>query len=84
LERMVHTIAMVTASQKRTLDYLVIPTMFDRRTQASLKALRTLREQHEGHIWQSAIPVDTRLRDASREGVAINQLAPDSRGARAY
>lgn len=84
LERMVHTIAMVTSSQKRNLDYLVIPTMFDRRTQASLKALRTLRDQHEGHIWQAAIPVDTRLRDASREGVAINQLAPDSRGARAY
>jgi chromosome partitioning protein len=43
-----------------------------------------MREQHQDHIWQSAIPVDTRLRDASREGLGINQLAPDSRGARAY
>lgn len=84
LERMIHTIEMVTASQKRSLDYLIIPTLFDRRTQASIKALRTLREQYEGRIWQSAIPVDTRLRDASREGVSIAQLAPESRGARAY
>lgn len=84
LERMVHTIQMVTASQKRSLDYLIIPTMFDRRTQASIKSLRTLREQYEGHIWQSAVPVDTRLRDASREGVSISRLAPDSRGASAY
>lgn len=84
LERMVHTIQMVTASQKRSLDYLIIPTMFDRRTQASIKTLRTLREQYEGHIWQSAIPVDTRLRDASREGVSISRLAPDSRGTSAY
>ncbi|MHA7878398.1 MAG: ParA family protein [Saccharospirillum sp.] len=84
LERMVHTVEMVTASQKRSLNYLIIPTLFDRRTQASIKTLRTLREQYEGRIWQSAIPVDTRLRDASREGVAISQLAPDSRGARAY
>lgn len=84
LERMVHTIQMVTASQKRGLDYLVIPTMFDRRTHASIKALRSLREQYEGSIWQSAIPVDTRLRDASREGVSVSSLAPDSRGSRAY
>lgn len=84
LERMIHTIEMVTASQKRSLDYLIIPTLFDRRTQASIKALRTLREQYDGRIWQSAIPVDTRLRDASREGLSISQLAPESRGARAY
>ncbi|MBU2862789.1 ParA family protein [Reinekea forsetii] len=84
LERMVHTISMVMRSQKRDLDYLVIPTMFDRRTQASTKTLKALREQHEGHIWHTAIPVDTRLRDASREGKAINQLDRNSRGARAY
>lgn len=84
LERMVHTIQMVMRSQKRDLDYLVIPTMFDRRTQASVKSLNTLREQYQGHIWQAAIPVDTKLRDASREGLAIHQLDASSRGARAY
>ncbi|MEJ2066161.1 MAG: ParA family protein, partial [Reinekea sp.] len=84
LERMVHTIKMVMRSQKRELDYLVVPTMFDRRTHASLSSLKALKETYEGHIWQTAIPVDTRLRDASCEGVAISQLDPDSRGARAY
>ncbi|WP_320823779.1 ParA family protein [Reinekea sp.] len=84
LERMVHTIQMVTRSQRRELDYMVIPTMFDRRTQASMKSLKTLREQHQGHIWDLAIPVDTKLRDASREGKAISQLDGESRGARAY
>lgn len=84
LERMVHTIKMVMQSQQRQLDYLVIPTMFDRRTQASIKSLKTLRSQHEGHIWHTAIPVDTRLRDASREGKAIHQIDAASRGARAY
>ncbi|MFT4675830.1 MAG: chromosome partitioning protein [Reinekea sp.] len=84
LERMVHTIKMVTRSQRRELDYLVVPTMFDRRTQASVKSLKTLREQHQGHIWDLAIPVDTKLRDASRDGKAISQLDGASRGARAY
>lgn len=84
LERMVHTIQMVTRSQRRELDYLVIPTMFDRRTQASIKSLKTLKVQHQGHIWDLAIPVDTKLRDASRAGKAISQVDGASRGARAY
>lgn len=84
LERMVHTISMVMRSQKRDLNYLVIPTMFDRRTQASIKTLKAMREQHGDHVWHTTIPVDTKLRDASREGVAISQLDPESRGARAY
>ncbi|EAR09413.1 ParA family protein [Reinekea blandensis] len=84
LERMVHTIRMVMRSQQRDLEYLVIPTMFDRRTAASVKTLKTLREQYDGHIWHTAIPVDTRLRDASREGKAISQIDPESRSARAY
>ncbi len=84
LERMVHTIAMVMNSQKRDLDFLVIPTMFDRRTQASVKSLQALREQYDGNIWQMAIPVDTKLRDASVLGQAISQLDPESRAARAY
>ena len=84
LERMVHTIKMVMRSQQRALDYLVIPTMFDRRTHASTQSLKSLRETYEGHIWQTAIPIDTRLRDASREGIAISQLDPEARSARAY
>lgn len=84
LERMVHTIEMVMRSQRRELDYLVIPTMFDRRTQASIQSLQSLREQYQGRIWQTAIPIDTKLRDASRLGKAISQLDPESRGARAY
>ena len=42
LERMIRTISMVTRSLKE-LDYLVVPTMFDRRTQASVKSLRIMR-----------------------------------------
>lgn len=84
LERMVHTIEMVTRSQRRELEYLVIPTLFDRRTQASIKSLKALRAQHQGHIWDLAIPVDTKLRDASLDGKAISQVDGASRGARAY
>lgn len=84
LERMIHTIQMVTRSQKRELDYLIVPTMFDRRTQASVKSLRVLRETYDGQIWNAAIPIDTRLRDASLQGVAISQIDSESRASRSY
>ncbi|TGG95954.1 ParA family protein [Natronospirillum operosum] len=84
LERMMHTLKMVAGSRHKPLQYLIVPTMFDRRTQASHKALRVLRQQYEEDLWVSAIPVDTRLRDASREGVGINQFDSASRGCEAY
>lgn len=84
LERMVSTLKMVMQSRKQALPYLVVPTMFDRRTGASLQALNELRKTYPEHIWHSAIPIDTRLRDASREGRCISDAYPDSRGTSAY
>ncbi|MFC3853333.1 ParA family protein [Salinispirillum marinum] len=84
LERMIHTLQMVTASRKKQLTYLIVPTMYDRRTQAGQRSLRTLRQTYDDRLWKSAIPIDTRLRDASREGMSITQLDPTSRGCEAY
>ena len=84
LERMIRTIQMVTNSLRKDLNYTVIPTMFDRRTQASVGALRELRNSYQETIWPAMIPIDTRIRDASRSGVPLSLYAPDSRGATAY
>ncbi len=84
LERMLRTLAMVSRSLGKAPPHLIIPTLFDRRTQASVSSLRTLRNTYAGQIWPSMIPVDTRLRDASRAGVPPSRLAPESRGVQAY
>lgn len=84
LERMIRTISMVTKSLRKDLNYTIIPTMFDRRTQASVGALRELRNTYEQTIWASMIPVDTRFRDASRQGLPLSVYSSDSRGAVAY
>lgn len=84
LERMIRTITMVTQSLKKELNYTIVPTMFDRRTQASVGSLRQLRNSYRETIWASMIPVDTRFRDASREGLPISQHQPESRGTVAY
>lgn len=84
LERMVHTLQMMQKSRNRPLPYVVVPTLFDRRTQASVTSLRTLRNAYGDLIWPGVVPVDTRLRDASKAGVPPHLFSADSRGVEAY
>ena len=84
LERMVHTLRMVMNSQSRQLPFLIVPTLFDRRTHASMNTLKEMRRQYPENIWQEAIPVDTKFRDASQQGVFPNELDSMTHGVRAY
>ena len=84
LERMVSTLAMINRSRKQALPYLIVPTLFDRRTQASMSTLRALRNSYPEQLWPAYIPVDTRLRDASRAGLTPSQFDGKSRGVVAY
>jgi len=62
----------------------VVPTLFDRRTRASLDSLQTLREDYSEHMWHGVIPVDTRLREASRAGLPPGRFDPATQGVLAY
>jgi len=84
LERMMRTLQMVMRSQKREFDYTVVPTMFDRRTHASVDSLRVLRNTYEENIWPSAISIDTKLRDASKAGVPPHIYDGSTRGVKSY
>lgn len=83
LERMMRTLTMIGKSQQREIPYVVVPTLFDRRTQASVTCLQLLRDQYAGRMSDSVVGVDTRFRDASRAGVPPSLLA-ESRGVVAY
>ncbi len=84
LERMVSTLAMINRSRRQALPYTIVPTLFDRRTQASLSTLRVLRDGFPEHLWPAYIPIDTRLRDASRAGLVASRFDAGSRGVLAY
>ncbi len=84
LERMLHTLQMITRSQKSQLEYTIVPTLYDKRTQASVKSLNELRRRYPEMLWRFMVPVDTRFRDASQNGVVPSELSPDSQGVRAY
>ncbi len=84
LERMMRTLQMVTKARKRPLNYMIVPTMFDRRTRASLESLQALRERYPQVLFKSVIPVDTQFREASREGMPLSYLNAQARGVIAY
>lgn len=84
LERMLHTLQMIMRSQKNQLPYTIVPTMFDRRTQASVKSLNSLRKTYQDNLWKSAVPVDTKFRDAGQAGVIPSKLDAQTHGVRAY
>ncbi|WP_156492169.1 ParA family protein, partial [Oleiphilus sp. HI0080] len=84
LERMMHTLTMVIRSQKSNLQHMILPTMFDRRTQASTQSLRTIKQTWGDNVWKFAIPVDTKFRDASMQGLVPSELDAATHGVRAY
>jgi chromosome partitioning protein len=84
LERMVNTLKMINRSRQQPLPFTIVPTLFDRRTQASITALRMLKKQYPEKLWQAYIPIDTRLRDASRAGLVPSRFDKSSRAILAY
>lgn len=84
LERMVNTLKMMSRSRKKALEYTILPLMYDRRTQASVTSLRTIRNTYPQEVWPGHIPVDTKFRDASRVGVPPHLFDENARGVEAY
>ncbi|MCW9015952.1 MAG: ParA family protein, partial [Kangiellaceae bacterium] len=84
LERMMNTLNMVIKAQHHTIGYTIVPTMFDRRTKASIQALRNMRDEFGVHLWDRIIPVDTKFRDASRRHLTPGIAYPETHGVLAY
>lgn len=78
---MLRTAEMVERSRRRPLPRHVLPTLYDRRTRSGVHSLELLHDRYEGRVWPSAVPMDTRLRDATALTAAA---APSGRGVDAY
>jgi chromosome partitioning protein len=84
LDRMLRTVEMIGRSRRKPINYVVLPTMFDRRTKEAVESLHMLEERCGARLWSSVIPVDTRMRDASRAGVPPMLFMPNSKAVLAY
>lgn len=85
LEGMIRTFKIMNqVDSKEKIDYLVIPTMFDRRTKASLQSLDFLHQNYAQKVWESCIPIDTRFRESSARRTPLPLMDTNSRGSLAY
>lgn len=84
LDRMVHTLHMVFHSRKAPPKFIIVPTIFDKRTKASKESLLALREKYPDNLWSSVIPVDTKVRDASAVGIPLPLFDKNAKAVEAY
>ena len=84
LKRMIQTLDIMQQSRGEEFDYCIIPTMFDRRTKASISTLDKIKESYKDKVWSGVIPIDTKFRDASLEHLPISLYTSNCRGAFAY
>jgi len=84
LERMIKTLEIMQQSRDSNFDYYIIPTMFDKRTRASLNTLSDLKAVYASNVWSGVIPIDTKFRDASLQHLPVSIYSPNCRGAFAY
>ncbi|MFT4926299.1 MAG: chromosome partitioning protein [Phenylobacterium sp.] len=84
LDRMLKTLELMQASQIKNYRYTIIPTMFDKRTKASLLTFKTLQETYPDRVWSGVVPIDTKFRDASLAQKPPSVFSPTSRGVMAY
>lgn len=84
LERMMRTLTIMQRNKPSLFDVTIIPTMYDKRTNASLQTLMDLKNSYQEQVWASAVPIDTKFRDASLKRMPPSFVSPDSRGVFAY
>jgi len=84
LDRMIKTMEIMQGEQNEPFQYTIVPTMFDKRTKASIVAHKQLQEIYDDKVWPSVIPVDTNFRNASESQKVPSHYSPNSRGISAY
>jgi chromosome partitioning protein len=78
------TIRALNHALPHPIAYRALATMFDRRAKACTRVLGLLRAKFGARMFTTVIGLDTKFREASANGRVIQDLAPDSRGAREY
>ncbi|EGR3219397.1 ParA family protein [Vibrio parahaemolyticus] len=84
LERMIRTLTIMQKSRPDEFKVTIVPTMYDKRTRASLQTLTQLKKDYPNQVWTSAVPIDTKFRDASLKHLPASHFASGSRGVFAY
>jgi chromosome partitioning protein len=81
---MIKTMEIMQGEKDAPFKFTIVPTMFDKRTKASLLAFKRLQELYSTQVWPGVVPIDTNLRNASVSQKVPSDYAANSRGTIAY
>jgi chromosome partitioning protein len=81
---MMKTLDIMQGQQPSAFKYTIVPTMFDKRTKASILTYQKLLRAYGEAVWTAVIPIDTNFRNASNAQKVPSDFAPKSRGILAY
>ncbi len=84
LDRMMKTMDIMQGEQETPFSYTIVPTMFDKRTKASVLTYQKLKETYKEKVWPGVIPIDTNFRNSSLAQQVPSDYARTSRGVYAY
>ena len=84
LKLLFDTIRILNRVLPRPITYRALATMYDRRAKACQRVVELLSIKMTNRMFATIIGMDTRFRDASALGKVIYEIAPESRGAKAY
>lgn len=84
LKLLFDTLRLLNKALEKPVAYKAVATMHDKRVGACVRVLQLLREKMGTAMFETVIPMDTRLREASALGKVVYDVAPESRGAVAY
>jgi len=84
LDRMMKTLEIMQGQQPTAFKYTIVPTMFDKRTKASILSYKKLQALYGESVWPAVIPIDTNFRNASDAQKVPSDYAAKSRGIIAY
>lgn len=84
LDRMIKTMEIMQGEQDEPFQFTIVPTMFDKRTKASILAYKKLQEVYTDKVWPGVVPIDTNFRNASVAQQVPSDYASNSRGTFAY
>jgi chromosome partitioning protein len=85
LSQLIHTVNLVKERLNPDLEMEgVVFTMFDARTNLSLRVVENVKDHLEENVFKTIIPRNIRLAEAPSYGLPINLYEPKSAGAEAY
>ncbi len=84
LERMMKTFEILKSTKAKPFKYIIVPTMFNKRTKASHDNLKAIKSQYSEDVWNQVIPIDTNFRNASQLHQPASHVYSTSRGVHKY